>query len=987
MTTLAQPPFDLQSSHSFHVHSSEIANQDDMEQAEGTTADSDNTITTRHSHIQTQAPADPSPHPHIHTRTSHVPPDFDMDSGDNTTGISPQPPWDVVGFVPTQNPHSATPHDHTVTASTADASQMDSTYPATLQDDMQDSTVLMAPPDFGVPSIRDDLSMSPPRQAGAFHSASQPTDHDAGDGDDSAEDEEDDEDGGHAMQFYPFQEDLSVPTGEEVRIINSSTEYSALDNQHWQAQTFFDTRDAEVIPRESGMIEWTLENFNGTKENPRKELLVRSPIVRIGNHDWRIKLLPRGHLSTDRVSVYIECLSIQADAHQVWPEEQLCLPTIGETKLPKRQAVAAQISVLIYNPEEPRVHEFRRDAHQFHSESPDHGWSRFTTVPWYEIHRRSYTSRQPLLRNDKLAIKAFIRIIYDPTGCLWANNEKAQDSVPMTGLQHLPSFDDLALGPVVALWLHLRPFRRILYQLGALDLPPLCSPTAASDIPEDRPNALRMLQAVLYRMRIRAQELPHSAIHDYVNYIFETDRDSYDVMQTMDNLHCEINNQLRELHAREHGRPVGAAAFSAYRELQSVFGPANLPFSGARKTKLSIVDKPTMQDVVNGANEQLKCLKSPQLLTIELDRQVFDREKRCWKKLMHKVRLDDEIDVGGTMYTLYGFVAHAGYLKSGRYSSFFRPNGLGNLWYTYKSSRPECLTMAKAVAPREGSTSSQSFEEPFSMHDRSSHYNSLGHALELESVAYVVLYVREDVASDTFYFSCPESWDVPQWITDDYKPTPSPAEPLSPNRVDGPSVSVTGAADSLSYDEGDAPKSTVSGGQDDDTEMSDAANPESTAVHRVFNYFSQPYYDGYLKDDAYHGEGHFINLNGDEYTGTFSHGNYEGYGKMKYQNGDTYEGLWNDGKHDGQGVYTEKRTGNVYKGNFQEGKKYGEGTTLWKVSEEQSRMCQICFEKDVNAAFYDCGHVVACAECARRVEICPVCRRRIRDVLRIYYTA
>jgi len=38
----------------------------------------------------------------------------------------------------------------------------------------------------------------------------------------------------------------------------------------------------------------------------------------------------------------------------------------------------------------------------------------------------------------------------------------------------------------------------------------------------------------------------------------------------------------------------------------------------------------------------------------------------------------------------------------------------------------------------------------------------------------------------------------------------------------------------------------------------------------------------------------------------------------------------------------------------------------------------------MNTAFYECGHVVACKECAAQIEDCPVCRKRVLARLELY---
>lgn len=51
------------------------------------------------------------------------------------------------------------------------------------------------------------------------------------------------------------------------------------------------------------------------------------------------------------------------------------------------------------------------------------------------------------------------------------------------------------------------------------------------------------------------------------------------------------------------------------------------------------------------------------------------------------------------------------------------------------------------------------------------------------------------------------------------------------------------------------------------------------------------------------------------------------------------------------------------------------------TSEEAS--CKICFTRDCDAAFYPCGHM-ACHYCATRCENCPLCRKRITEIVKLY---
>lgn len=53
---------------------------------------------------------------------------------------------------------------------------------------------------------------------------------------------------------------------------------------------------------------------------------------------------------------------------------------------------------------------------------------------------------------------------------------------------------------------------------------------------------------------------------------------------------------------------------------------------------------------------------------------------------------------------------------------------------------------------------------------------------------------------------------------------------------------------------------------------------------------------------------------------------------------------------------------------------------------EESKLCKICFANEFNTVFFPCGHIIACAKCASSVSSCPLCRKHITDVKRIYFS-
>ena len=123
-------------------------------------------------------------------------------------------------------------------------------------------------------------------------------------------------------------------------------------------------------------------------------------------------------------------------------------------------------------------------------------------------------------------------------------------------------------------------------------------------------------------------------------------------------------------------------------------------------------------------------------------------------------------------------------------------------------------------------------------------------------------------------------------------------------------------------------------------------------------------------------------MNDDSYSGNFACGVKEGEGIMKYANGDVYTGQWLDNLPHGQGKREYSETGNVYEGGWMKGKRHGKGVMHYEVADEQENTCAICYDKEVEAVLYRCGHAVSCVECARKLDSCPLCRASIEGVTR-----
>jgi hypothetical protein len=1102
-------------------------------------------------------------------------------------------------------------------------------------------------------------------------------------------------------------------------------------DEHWEKKTFTELDDPEYSVGPSGRLEWTVTNYNGTKENPNRELVMKSPIVNIGGYDWQIKFYPKGN-DSDYLSIYLECVTVipkkeesPPTASEVKPGEENSKATseeaakpekektektvvveeeipLEEQRLPiiplldakpqrKRPSVAAQASVVLYNPAEPRVNYFRSCLHRFCPSSPDWGWTRFHG-PYYEIQHRQRGQRQALLRNDTLAFTAYIRLVEDSTGCLWEHDtrENPWNSFAMTGLQGLSVPDHLPGGNVisaVASWLLLKPFREFLY---AADTPDYTQQTSRRPTP-----LLRAFQKVLYAMRTPEPSCSgpislEDMLDALVWYGIDHQIEKKDVVEIWDLFRIKISEEITgsELEQR-FLRLLGPI-----RDFATGIPSYRVPAQGIGSVQEAVQKSPHLTSNVHS---------HPDILTIELERQIFDKEKRDWKKLVGKVTLDDRIDVKGQSYTLYGIVVHKDHLQSKLYRAIMRPEGPDGKWYDFGDGQNEskvvCVTRRSAIEKHEGDDTLKDSNLPvayIAIYLRDEILDSKGKSRENEEAWDLPAGLKEEIARDRErdvyeprtskkeevkensgpkedrVFTCQvwssqaflehegpgiidifdnkwanskscllpnlelkstyESNDIRKalaeqlgvdprrckyWFLDtpqgtefrpsffsetllgkdkwtmsdmmevspeariwlhviDAKDLPAEPEPAETKEVqggnaisedpptvtasepiqdtpmsepdDGPNLdqNVAEAANeqirnestenrpvsgvivadasippaNITNSEIPAPPDTEMGNtQDavppppppfngtnpitppppapllpptsdevyvflkffdaeaqtlmpkcsfvckksdhiqetilkklelsegtpldlyqeedltsvyaitrprrsfasndlqtgciiiataplkDETKESLAdrgafADPEAYLVarclarnfpnsangHFTHSYFSQQSYTGDFVAHRCHGTGTRIYYSGDVYTGSFRLGARHGHGFMTYQSGDTYEGEWQSDLKHGQGTYTEKASGNSYAGGWQKDKRFGEGVTMWKQAQEMEKLCRVCWEDPAEAAFYDCGHVVACLACARGVDTCPVCRKRVIAPMKIYFT-
>lgn len=415
-----------------------------------------------------------------------------------------------------------------------------------------------------------------------------------------------------------------------------------------------------------------------------------------------------------------------------------------------RWEVAAQIGCIIYNPNEPRVHAFQKSNHRYQNENPDWGWTRFHG-PWDEIHKRQRGQRQALLRNDTLIFTAYIRTIRDETGNLWWHPAKTKpewNSLERVGLRRLVwrGFHSSALIAALSSWLYLNPITdRIctcIFELkrssGKLNLPlldalwtlvrealaPAASPTDTSE------SSLANIASILewYGENIYHSKYDVVATWETLQRIVNIEASEIvGVPNTGDLFHEIVTLKQSDIRMEQPLDKNTAWDGSAGVEPRSVLETLELAF---HKSHILSTQKQTLTAHQKAISEY------PSVLQIELHRQKFFPDARRWKKLTHKVKIDEilTIDLPFTEqkmhYTLYGMIVHNGDLESQDYYSVLRPKGPGSSWLKYAGDKDRKgvsrLTSKQAIANHEGEG------------DRSE---------GVAAVAYIVLYVRTDSLS------------------------------------------------------------------------------------------------------------------------------------------------------------------------------------------------------------------------------------------------
>lgn len=579
-------------------------------------------------------------------------------------------------------------------------------------------------------------------------------------------------------------------------------------DEYWETYTYEPLNDPEYLAGETGRIDWTVQGINGTAEKPNKERVMRSPSILIGGHYWNIKYYPRGNPNegTEQLSVYIECsdlpyeneksedspakdepksrdeqrrsrsthhsethpassrdeppevvdsMAVEDNEAQVPAENGDRIPSplwsSAKPNLDGRMPweVAAQISCVIYNPDEPRVNVSQKSSHRYCNENPDWGWTRFHG-PWDEIHKRERFKRQALLRNDTLSFTAYVRIVHDDTGALWWHPPKDKtewNSMTRIGLKRLvhEASHSSALIAALSSWLYLSPIQNL---IGDTQIPDLFTQ------PGTRPKPMiDALQCLVHEAFDRLQGASSfKASLDEISAILawygaDSSASKSDVIATWETLRRILNCEACNVDKVGEGEDLFNDILTL--KISGTKLEKDLRSEGTGTQETATAEPSSTQEAIASAfqtRSQGTCPtvyehpllgeQYPSVLQVELHRQMYCVKTRRWKKLTHHIQIDETVSIhpcqfpASMHYTLYGMIVHSGALEANDYYSVIRPAGPGTRWIKYAGGKdPKGVTRL---------TTKQALEA----------HAGRGQGTEgTAAVAYVVLYVRTDSLS------------------------------------------------------------------------------------------------------------------------------------------------------------------------------------------------------------------------------------------------
>ncbi|KKY18596.1 putative math and uch domain containing protein [Diplodia seriata] len=779
-------------------------------------------------------------------------------------------------------------------------------------------------------------------------------------------------------------------------------------DEYWQRRTFQDLDDPEFTPGPTGRVDWTIPNYNGTRENPNRELLMKSPIVNVGGYDWQIKFYPRGN-DSDFLSVWdsFAMTGLQGLADSEYESHAGSL-------------IAAISSWMLLKP-------FRQFLYELELTDPT---------------KEARAKPKPLL-------SALQRTIYKlRTEVLPGSGPVDLDDVA-DALEWYGTDSCLSKLDVIEIWEILRA--KIEYELAD---------TPSKDKLKDLfgPERDRMMNIPTYRAPVTDCPDMQAAIDKSVNLVQsgaplpkvlhvelerqEFNRENRSMRKRADKVKLLEKVTINKTAYILYGFIVHRDSLQSgsYYSVVRPKGPGGKWYAyydgkeenrvvcltrrqaieaheggGTEKSAVAYIVMYVRQDVVPKQfsknepkwevpqwlkNRSICGRKQSVFETTEetLDYQVFDSAAFSqhegpgimdpydpkWETSPYRTNI--RLPASASAREVRKLLAQQFHAKDPRQVKFCTPP-LQPMENVVVIPNPNIPPFDFAVPP------------PIT-HNLTASHEEIYYFLKMFEPESQTLRAQKTVVakkSDRIDHSVLDALDWPRDIPFDVYEEEAPMVAtklqrggVSFNQAGIHSTAILIAQVRLSPEQrAELASRALFSDPGDYVQHATAARFVTSTTpltgHFTMDYFSSEHYMGVLVRGRPHGTGRHLYFDGSEYIGSYRLGQRHGNGRLTYPNGDVYEGEWADNLPEGRGSFIEAETGNSYLGGWKAGKKFGEGVTHWKNAQEIERLCRICWEESADAAFYDCGHVVACLNCARRVDNCPVCRRRVLSAMKLYF--
>ena len=58
-------------------------------------------------------------------------------------------------------------------------------------------------------------------------------------------------------------------------------------------------------------------------------------------------------------------------------------------------------------------------------------------------------------------------------------------------------------------------------------------------------------------------------------------------------------------------------------------------------------------------------------------------------------------------------------------------------------------------------------------------------------------------------------------------------------------------------------------------------------------------------------------------------------------------------------------------------------TKKYFAEDDEASKCKVCMDADIDCVILDCGHLVTCNKCGKKLTECPICRQKVLQVLSV----